>query len=111
MRQININFALMIFKVLHKKISLPKVKFIVVSFALAIFLNFTFAIQYVNLNDFDMTLTEVVEEEEQEVHKNDLLDILVNNNTIISLIDFDLKDQPLLCKYHTDVLTPPPELS
>ena len=100
----------MVFTVIHKKYSLPKVKFFVVSFALTIFLNFTFAIQYVNLSDFNITLTEIVEEEEKVEHKNDLLDVLVNNNTIISLVDFDLKDQPLLCKYHTDVLTPPPEL-
>tara|TARA_R110001592_G_scaffold361235_1_gene671422 strand:+ start:2340 stop:2648 length:309 start_codon:yes stop_codon:yes gene_type:complete len=80
-------------------------------FFFLIFINFTFAIQYVNWSDFNMTLTEIIEEEEKEEHRNDLLDVLVNNIVIISLIDFDINDVPLLCRYQSDVLTPPPELS
>ena len=81
-----------------------------VMFFFLIFVNFTFAIQYVNLGSFNITLNEIVEEEE-EVHENDLLDALVNNIIIICLIDFDINDVPLICKYQSDIFTPPPELS
>lgn len=94
---------------INKTISTSFMKSLVMFFLL-VFINFTFAIQYVNLSSFNMTLTEIVEEEE-EVHENDLLDILVNNIVIICLIDFDINDEPLICKYQSDIFTPPPELS
>jgi|GEM_PF-2915264 len=101
------------------KLQLPNTKYypskstlLAIAFSFTIFLNFTIAIQYVNLSDFGLSLTEIVEEEEEkEEHRNDLLEDLVNNTNVISLINHDLSKEPLLCKYHNDVLTPPPELS
>lgn len=83
----------------------------VITVSLLIFVNFTFAIQYVNLSDFNMTLNEIVEEEEKKEHRNDLVDELVNNTDVISLINHDLSKEPLLCRYHSNVLTPPPKNS
>ena len=98
-------------RLLHTKYYPSKFTLLAIAFALMIFVNFTFAIQYVNLNNFNMTLNEIVEEEEKEEHRNDLLDVLVNNTNVISLVNHNLSKEPLLCKYHSDVLTPPPELS
>jgi hypothetical protein len=75
-----------------------------------IFVNFTFAIQYVNLSDFNMTLTEIVEEEEKEEHRNDLLELLVNNSNAIQVLKVELK-KPIIKTLVTEVFTPPPELS
>lgn len=101
----------MVFKLPHTKYYPSRSTLLAIAFSFTIFLNFTIAIQYVNLNNFNMTLNEIVEEEEKEEHRNDLIDDLVNNTNIISLINYDLGKEPLLCRYHSDVLTPPPELS
>lgn len=98
-------------KSLNTKYYPSKFTLFAIAVALMIFVNFTFAIQYVNLSAFNLTLNEIVEEEEKEEHRNDLVDDLVNNTDVISLINHDLSKEPLLCKYHNDVLTPPPELS
>ena len=99
----------MMFKLPNTKYYPSKSTLLTIAFSLMVFINFTVAIQYVNLNDFNISLNEIVEEEE-EVHRNDLLDDLVNNTKVISLINYDLSEEPLLCKYHTDVLTPPPQI-
>ncbi|MGB0887652.1 MAG: hypothetical protein ACPGSL_05990 [Vicingaceae bacterium] len=86
-------------------------KHILISSFLLVFSNFTFAIQYVNLNNSGFSITELVEEEEEkEVHEQDVLELLMNNSTVISFITIQLKEtviEPIV----TEVSTPPPELS
>ena len=82
-----------------------------IAVALLIFVNFTFAIQYVNLTDYGLSLTEIVEEEEEkEEHKHDLLELLVNNSNVIQLLKIELKN-PIIEIFVTEVFTPPPEFS
>ena len=90
-----------------------KSSLLAIAFSLTIFLNFTFAIQYVDLSNFGLSIAEeiVEEEEEKEEHRNDLLEDLINNTNVIVFVNYDLGKVPLMCKYHSDVLTPPPELS
>lgn len=97
------------FKLPNTKYYPSKSTLLAIAFSLSIFINFTVSIQYINLNDFNISLNEIVEEEE-EVHRNDLLDDLINSPKLMSIINYTLILEPLLSKYHTDVLTPPPEL-
>lgn len=82
-----------------------------IAVALLIFVNFTFAIQYVNLTNYGLTLTEIVEEEEEkEEHKHDLLELLVNNTNVIQRLPSKFKE-PILEIIVAEVSTPPPDLS
>lgn len=98
-------------QLLNTKYYPSKSTLLAIAFSFTIFLNFTIAIQYVNLSDFNLTLNEIVEEEEKEEHRNDLLEDLINNTNVIVFVNYDLGKVPLMYKYHSDVLTPPPELS
>ena len=77
---------------------------------LLIFINFTFTIQYVNLNNFNLTVNEIVEEEVKEEHKTDLFECLVNDDIVVQFLNVKLKE-PILEAIVTEVSTPPPELS
>lgn len=80
----------------------------VVAVLFLIFTNFTFAIQYVNLNTFNLTLNEIVEEEEKEEHKQDLLELLVNDDNVIQFLNVELKE-PIIEAVVSEVSTPPPD--
>ncbi len=77
---------------------------------LLVFVNFTFAIQYINLVGTNISLTEIVEEEELE-HNHNLFVVLTNNVVIISLINIPTKTNILIAESFFKVPTPPPELS
>lgn len=82
---------------------------VMVVMSILLFTHFTFAIKYINLTGFGLSLTEIVEEEEKEEHKNDLLEDLVNNSEVICCINYDLTKEALISLYKSNVLTPPPE--
>ena len=50
------------------------------------------------------------EEEEKEEHKQDLLEVLVNNTDVILYLTVKIKE-PILEPIITEVSTPPPEFS
>ena len=82
---------------------------LMVVLSILLFTHFTFAIQYINLTGFGLSLTEIVEEEEKEEHKNDLLENLVNDSKVISSVNYELTKETLVSRYPSSVLTPPPE--
>ena len=82
----------------------------IITMLLLIFVNFTFGIQYINWNNFGLSLIEIVEEEEKEEHKQDLFELLVNNAIVIQFLTLKLKE-PILEAIVTEVSTPPPEFS
>ena len=75
---------------------------------LAVFVNFTFSIQYVNLNGTNISLSEIIEEEEKKEHKNTTYKAVVNNSVIIKHVCCQLKET-ITVEHYSDVLTPPPE--
>ncbi|MCB0402925.1 MAG: hypothetical protein KDD41_12630 [Flavobacteriales bacterium] len=80
--------------------------------SLLLFLHFTFSLQYINCYSDNGTLTEIVEEVEEEVeYENDVFELLLNNTQLISLISFHIEDEPVELRYINDVKTPPPELA
>ena len=94
----------------HNKNSFSFIKKGMITVLLLIFVNFTFGIQYINWNNFGLSLTEIVEEEEKEEHKQDLLEVLVNNTDVILYLTVKIKE-PILEPIITEVSTPPPEFS
>ncbi|MCO6500976.1 MAG: hypothetical protein J5I47_11475 [Vicingus serpentipes] len=94
----------------HTNNSSSSLKKGVIAILLLIFIHFTFGIQYINWNNFGLSLTEIVEEEEKEEHKQDLLEVLVNNTSVILYLTVKIKE-PILEPIITEVSTPPPELS
>ncbi len=90
---------------------IPRELKFLIPLALLVFLNFTFSLQYVNWSSLNISITEVVEEEEEkEEHKNDLFEALVNNAEVIIEVTFPTMDI-IIPKYPSDIQTPPPELS
>ncbi|MGB0887288.1 MAG: hypothetical protein ACPGSL_04125 [Vicingaceae bacterium] len=86
-------------------------KHIIISFLLLVFINFTFAIQYINVGNNGISITELVEEEEEkEIHEHNLLELLMNNVVAISFSAIQIKET-VIEAIVTEVSTPPPELA
>lgn len=80
-----------------------------VVFLLTVFFNFTIAIQYINWSSFNITTTEIVEEEEIEEHKIDIYEAIINNTNAIKQLCFPFKEE-IKELYLTDLLKPPPKI-
>jgi len=80
--------------------------------ALFLFLNFTFSLQYINCCSDNSTLTEIVEEVEEEAeYENDVFELLLNNTQLIQLVSYQLEDEPFELRFINDIQTPPPEFA
>lgn len=79
--------------------------------AFLLFLNFTFSLQYISFYSDNSTLTEIVEEVEEELeYENDVFDLLLNNHEQIQLVSYLVVDESSEIRFPHDVMTPPPEL-
>lgn len=84
----------------------------IVILALSVFLNFTLTVQYMNWSSYDISITEIAEEEEEEIEaENELLAHLLSDVLFVNQVSFKIEDEYFEPRLIGDVQTPPPKFS